>query len=230
MLQSLYRKYPSKSGRMFSVFIGRMLRHTHKLAERTQKATKDIEISIKRLKQSFSEIQASTTTMAKTSEESAKAISVFSNEFQEMLKLSHVMKDDSNDILNLSFVELVKLEHLLFKVKAYAVIIDKSKEGFVNHHECKLGQWYEQGLGKRNFSHLPSYQSLNAPHKEMHDSIIKAIAIIGEDEINKNSKHVYDLIVNAERASNEIIQALDRLIKEEIENRGTNNSRNVMFF
>ncbi len=28
MLQSLYRKYPSKSGRMFSVFTGRMLRHT----------------------------------------------------------------------------------------------------------------------------------------------------------------------------------------------------------
>jgi hypothetical protein len=29
MLQSLYRKYLSESGRMFSVFAGRMLRHTH---------------------------------------------------------------------------------------------------------------------------------------------------------------------------------------------------------
>jgi hypothetical protein len=29
MLQSLYRKYLSESGRMFSVFGGRMLRHTH---------------------------------------------------------------------------------------------------------------------------------------------------------------------------------------------------------
>lgn len=201
-----------------------------KLAERTQKATKDIEISIKTLKQSFSEIQESTTTMSKTSEDSAKAITIFSSELQEMLQLSHIMKDDSNDVLNLTFVGLAKLDHLLFKVRAYAAILDKSKEGFVNHHECKLGQWYAEGLGKRNFSHLPSYQSLNAPHKEMHDNIIKAVEIMADDKMNKNSKNIYDLMANAERASQEVAQTLDRLIKEEKENRKTNNSRDVMFF
>lgn len=201
-----------------------------KLAERTQKATKDIEVSIRMLKQSFSEIQESTTTMSKTSEDSAKAITIFSSELQEMLQLSHVMKDDSNDILNLSFVGLVKLEHLLFKVRAYAATLEKSKEGFINHHECRLGQWYAEGLGKRNFSHLSSYPSLNAPHKEMHDNIMKAVEIITEDKISENSKNILDLIANADLASNVVTQTLDRLMKEEKENRKTNNSRDVMFF
>lgn len=201
-----------------------------KLAERTQKATKDIEISIKTLKQNFSEIQESTTTMSKTSEDSANAITIFSSELQEMLQLSHIMKDDSNDVLNLTFVGLAKLDHLLFKVRAYKAILDKSKEGFVNHHECKLGQWYEEGFGKRNFSHLPSYQSLNAPHKEMHDNIIKAVEIMAEDTMNKNSKPIYDLMANAERASQDVAQTLDRLMKEEKENRKTNSSRDLMFF
>lgn len=201
-----------------------------KLAERTQKATKDIEISIKTLKQSFSEIQESTTTMSKTSEDSAKAITIFSSELEEMIKLSHVMKNNSNDVLNLTFVGLAKLDHLLLKAKAYAAILDKNKEGFLNHHECGLGQWYEKGLGKRNFSHLPSYQSLNNPHKEMHDNIMQVVELIRENNISKNSKNIFTLIANADLASKVVAQTLDRLMKEEKENRKTNNSEDVIFF
>lgn len=201
-----------------------------KLAERTQKATKDIEINISSLKQSFSDIQTSTEMMSVTSESSTKAISMFSSELHEMTALSKIMKEDSSDVLNLSFVGLIKLDHLLFKVNAYKDILENNASKFVNHHECRLGKWYEEGLGKRNFSHLASYQSLNAPHKVLHDSIIKAMQLLNENNIDQNSKNIFKLIDDAERSSKEITHTLDTLVKEEKENRNSKKSGEIMFF
>lgn len=201
-----------------------------KLAERTQKATKDVEISISTLKQSFSDIQTSAETMEKTSEEAAKSILLFSDELHEMIKLSSIIKEDATDVLNSTFIGLAKLDHLLFKVKAYRTVFEKNQDIFQNHHECRLGKWYENGTGKRNFAHLPSYISLDTPHKEVHEYIQKAVALIQKDTKNDNPKEIVDLISNAEQASKKVMQMLDSLIKEEKANRKTNHSNATMFF
>ncbi len=200
-----------------------------KLAERTQKATKDVEISISTLKQSFSDIQISTETIEKTSEEAAKSILLFSDELHEMIKLSSIIKEDATDVLNSTFVGLAKLDHLLFKVRAYRTVFEKNEDVFQNHHECRLGKWYENGIGKRNFSHLPSYISLDNPHKEVHEYIQKVVALIQKDTENNKPKEIIDLISNAEKASKKIMQTLDILLKEEKDNRNTNNSKAIFF-
>jgi len=201
-----------------------------KLAERTQKATKEVEISISTLKQNFSDIQTSTEIMSQTSETTSESIDVFSHELHEMVKLSGIIKNDSIDVLNLTFVGLAKLDHLLFKVKAYGSVIEHKKDGFVNHHECRLGKWYDNGLGKRNFSHLPSYHSLELPHKEVHDNIIHAVELLVEEKANKDPKEVFELITKAESASKQVIQTLDKLIQEEKEHRNTTRYEEPIFF
>jgi hypothetical protein len=200
-----------------------------KLAERTQKATKDIEIGISALKQSFSEIQSSAESMTATSLDSTQAISIFSNELSEMLNLSGIIKQDSSDVLNLTFVGLAKLDHLLFKVRAYSSLIHQSKETFHNHHECRLGKWYDSGLGKRNFSHLHSYPLLEAPHKEVHDHVLSAIDKANNDE-NIVIKEIINDIQKAEIASNTVIHILDQLITEEKEHRNIKKMDEITFF
>jgi len=186
-----------------------------KLAERTQKATKEVEISISTLRQSFSDIQGSALDMSKTSNESASAIDIFSNGLQDMMSLSGVIKDDAVDVLNSTFVGLAKLDHLLFKVRAYKSVFDNQVDSFIDHHECRLGKWYESGMGKNNFSHLASYQSLEVPHKDVHDSIIKAVEILKSGKIEENSKQFINFMQNAEKASGEVITTLDRLVAED---------------
>lgn len=197
-----------------------------KLAERTQKATKEVEISISTLKQSFSDIKTSSETMSETSNKSSQAIAVFSNELHEMIQLSSVMREDSTDILNLTFVGLSKLDHLLFKIKAYQGILEKNTAQFGDHHQCRLGKWYEEGLGKRYFSHLPSYPSLDAPHKAVHDSIIACTNM----KSGTHQQELHTLMANAERSSKEVMQTLDTLIQEEKEYRKSKQSGEIMFF
>ncbi|MBU0633217.1 CZB domain-containing protein [bacterium] len=200
-----------------------------KLAEKTQNATKNVEGSISMLKQAFSNIQESTLTMTQTSHKSVSAINTFSHELNEMIKLSAVMKKDSLDVLNLTFVGLAKLDHLLFKVSAIEAIIKKDAKTFSNHHECRLGKWYDEGSGKQNFSHLPSYKMLEAPHKEVHDSLIKGIALMKEGQV-ENVQEFYALMEREEQASRSVLQTLDLLLTEEREYRSKKKDDGVVFF
>ncbi len=193
-----------------------------KLAERTQKATKEVEISISTLRQSFSDIQSSASDMSETSNESAEAIDAFSNGLNDMIGLSGVIKDDAVDVLNSTFIGLAKLDHLLFKVRAYRAVLENTSEAFSDHHDCRLGKWYENGLGKTNFSHLSSYRTLETPHKETHDNIIKAVEILKAGKMDERSKEFLDLMDKAERASSEVVNVLDRLSQEDKNYRKTN--------
>jgi hypothetical protein len=201
-----------------------------KLAERTQKATKEVEISISTLKQNFSDIQTSTEIMTETSEQTSNTIEVFSYELNEMVKLSGIIKNDSMDVLNLTFIGLAKLDHLLFKVKAYGSVLGNTHDIFVNHHECRLGKWYESGLGKQNFSHLPSYPSLDSPHQEVHDNLIRAVELLIDTSVQKDTTEIFKLISNAESASQKVIQGLDTLLQEEKDHRNTRTYKDAIFF
>ena len=38
----------------------------------------------------------------------------------------------------------------------------------VDHHNCRLGKWYDTGLGKEQFSFVPSYKGLEKYHHIVH--------------------------------------------------------------
>jgi len=191
-----------------------------KLAERTQKATKEVEVSISTLKQNFSDIKESAEDMMEVSNKSSEEISGFSSSLHDMIDFSHVIKDDTVDILNRTFVGLAKLDHLLFKVNAYKEIFTGSTDNkFVDHHECRLGKWYDSGVGKENFSHLPSYNSLIAPHSGVHENIINAMKYVREGTTVENKTEFLNLMNKAEVASSEVMNILDKLVNEEAANR-----------
>ena len=70
-----------------------------------------------------------------------------------------------------SFVELAKIDHLVFKFEIYQVFMgtqDKHADEIASQNTCRLGHWYYEGEGKTRFSHLDGYRSMEAPHAEVH--------------------------------------------------------------
>jgi methyl-accepting chemotaxis protein len=111
---------------------------------------------------------------------------------------------------------LVKLDHLLFKSNGYkAVFKNQADAHFASESECRLGQWYNSGIGKEHFSKTPSYPKLSTPHKEVHDSIKKAIDCVTKDTCAQEAKNVVTYFVNAEKASGEVTQILSSMLQEE---------------
>jgi hypothetical protein len=41
--------------------------------------------------------------------------------------------------------------------------------------QCRLGRWYYEGEGRAEFSRLPGFREMEAPHKAVHDYARKAV-------------------------------------------------------
>ncbi|MCK9472860.1 MAG: CZB domain-containing protein [Sulfurimonas sp.] len=115
---------------------------------------------------------------------------------------------------------LVKLDHLVFKAKGYKTVFKgESHKEFASHKECRLGMWYESGIGQEKFSKTPSYTKLEAPHARVHDNIKKAVDCVAKGTCTKEANNVMTYFSDAEKASHEVINILDAMLKEEINSR-----------
>jgi hypothetical protein len=186
-----------------------------KLAERTQKATKEVEISIQTLKQNFSDIQGSANDMLEIADKSNTQVGTFADSFNEMLGLSGAIKNDAATVLDTTFIGLAKLDHLLFKINGYRAIFTNNTEAhFVDHHSCRLGKWYDDGIGKKNYASTPSYAALDKPHAEVHDFIIKAVEFVKNKTAEENAQEVIAYIKKAEVASKSVTELLDKMLED----------------
>lgn len=74
-----------------------------------------------------------------------------SYKMQELVRLSTHMQHTIAGSALRSFVEVVKLDHLIYKMEIYKVVMGvstKTNHDFSSHHDCRLGKWYFQGEGK----------------------------------------------------------------------------------
>ena len=183
-----------------------------KLAERTQKATKEIEMNIQVVQQNFSEVQTSTDEIIKEME-----VLGTQNETLEKIQSSAAqISQGTQQILTTTFIGLVKLDHLLFKINGYSAVFTEDMEvKFVGHHDCRLGKWYDSGNGKEYYSTLPSYPLLEAPHQGVHDNIIAGYEVMKSHGGTKNCmEEISKYFKQAEIESNNVIKYLDNLAAE----------------
>jgi len=89
-----------------------------KLAERTQKATKEVEITINTIKQESANIQESSEDMTAIAQESERLTSNFETTLQTFAQDGEIMAGSIDHMLDNTFIGLVKLDHLLFKTNA----------------------------------------------------------------------------------------------------------------
>ena len=186
-----------------------------KLAERTQKATSEITISINSMKQEASIIQDKSETMTGLAEDSSSSVDNFNSTMSELNSDAQVMADIVEDMEDSVFVTLAKIDHIIFKANAYDTIVDGSQTAkFSSHTECRLGKWYGD-VGKARFSTTNGYRSLLAPHKTVHDSVHKNLDFMKNDDKRvQNATTIVNNFHDMEEASKTLFGILDGMIEE----------------
>jgi len=188
-----------------------------KLAERTHKATGEISVSIKSLQQEMSEIQTSSDQMKETVEGSTGKIGAFEGTLIELSDNATRIVDYSYQMENSIFVVLGKIEHILYKSRAYNSIISLNKVlKEQSTHECSIGIWYDTE-GKKRFSKTPSYAQIAAPHATVHDNVNANLLFLGENAQDATLAHADTIIKNfdkMEEASNQLFKHMDQMLIE----------------
>lgn len=187
-----------------------------KLAERTQKATQEIEISISTLQQEANEMRANSDNISEIAQDSNDVIQEFEHTFTQLNSLAEQSSDTAIKIQNRLFTTLVKVDHIIFKSKAYSAILDKNKSAkFADHHNCRMGKWYDT-LGKERFGHTKAYKEMDTHHSIVHNMTFSNMEYVYNDSTSKgdNPQKIVENFEHMEKASSQLFIKLDNMLVE----------------
>ncbi|AYH42241.1 methyl-accepting chemotaxis protein [Azoarcus sp. DN11] len=157
-----------EQGRGFAVVADEV----RKLAERTASATNEISELVGTIQGETGQTQEMIHALASKAAEAAEEGRHARESMTELVGMSQEVADTMEGAAVRSFVELAKLDHLIYKMEVYKVATGNSAkrpDEFSDHHKCRLGHWYYDGAGKR-FVSLPAFRRLEAPHARVHES------------------------------------------------------------
>lgn len=141
------------------------------LSARTHEATNEITNEVRMIQNGASDTSAKMTEMSAESASLSKVGKKAGEGVMRLLELSRSMETTISAGALRGFVELGKIDHLVYKLNVYRVLMGHSSqqiEQFADHHECRLGHWYFEGDGKDCFSQLPGYREMDQPHQQVH--------------------------------------------------------------
>jgi len=187
-----------------------------KLAERTQKATEEISITISSLNQESVEIKNSSDMMSDIAQSSIEKVQKFVESLESFNETTKKSACGAKYIVNILFTTLVKIDHIMFKSYAYsAVVTEVEEQKLGDHKNCRLGKWYENE-GKRLFGDTKAFPELNAPHIEVHKCAMDNMTYVqnGTAMKPKNKHNILENFENMEQHSDQLFETLDAMVKE----------------
>jgi methyl-accepting chemotaxis protein len=186
-----------------------------KLAERTQKATGEIKATVQVLQQESMEMSQSAESMRDVVQEFSELMSTFGESMNELRTTNETIDNEVQGIQSRIFVNLIMIDHVLFKTNAYSSInLGKKIGNFGDHHSCRFGKWYTT-TGKELFGHTPSYKEIDKPHAVVHNNVIESIKCVeGEDTCLENRDMIMRDFKHMEEASAKLFVLAENMIEE----------------
>ncbi|WP_345993313.1 methyl-accepting chemotaxis protein [Sulfurimonas sp. HSL-1716] len=185
-----------------------------KLAERTQKATSEINISIQTLQQETDSISSSADIMSSVADESTQIIENFKEVLDNFNLNANSMKVDAEELKSEIMVTLVKIDHILFKSDTFGRVIGhKGAEGISTHTACRLGRWYINEA-KERFGSTQSYKEIEKHHTLVHNCSITSSELSKNGYNEKNNTKLIEEFTVMENASTKLFELLDKMLVE----------------
>lgn len=189
-----------------------------KLAERTQKATQEIAITIQTLQQESNDIQGNSERITQIATGSQDDVNSFKESLVNFAEVADLSAKGAKYIRDSLLGTLIKVDHIIYKSSAYRAVLNENgdlAERFGDEHECRFGKWYDSD-GKELFGHTKAYQAIADPHKKVHDIILRTVPCAAKGSCLTPDKR-NDIVKNLnqmEQESSKIFALIREMIDE----------------
>ncbi|WP_392352540.1 methyl-accepting chemotaxis protein [Pseudoalteromonas rhizosphaerae] len=179
------------------------------LANRSSEASNEISSLIDKVNETVNKVSSNINNVKKSSESINLSSLETENTANSIVKLSQEMFNVIFNSASDSFIQTVKMDHIIWKADVYKTIlgfVDNEHQEFTNHETCRLGLWY-LNEGYQSYSDLDEYVKLEKPHQELHQYGFEAIQLMKQGD----SQSMMDRLKKMESISYDVISILDKL-------------------
>ena len=195
-----------EQGRGFAVVADEV----RKLAERTSTATSEISQLVSAIQKETSAVKALVEVSPQQAEGFHKDGQQALGSMQELMQVTVQMKNAIGTTALRSFIEIAKVDHLVFKFEIYKVFLgtsSKKPEDFASHQGCRLGKWYYEGEGHHCFSKLHGFREMEEPHLRFHRYGVEAVTRYHEGHYKLGLESIAEM----EQASFKVLESLETI-------------------
>ncbi len=186
-----------------------------KLAERTQKATSEIAITVQTLQQETMDIQSNVEQVNDIATTSGETVDLFQSTLNEFNQDANITAKNAEHVKLKSFATSIKADHIIFKANAYNTVLydDGNKSEKLTEDNCRFGKWYK-AEGKEIFGKTSVYLTIDKVHQKVHQSANKNIAITDNPLTAESIPEILENFKEMESSSNELFEKLDIMVEE----------------
>ncbi len=184
-----------------------------KLAEKTQKATKEIAVVVKSMQQEANDIQTNTHDINSIVGSIKGDVEELKSTVKNNMIVAQAAKYTIYNINNRVFCGLAKLDHVVFKNNLYGMVFGLNSFDITSHKSCRLGKWYYEGAGKENFSNTSGYRALESYHANLHTESNELVKAVQEDHIT-DLKYLENKVHSIEDNAKHIKENIDKMFYE----------------
>ncbi len=194
-----------EAGRGFSVVADEV----RVLATNTNKSAQEVADLVKEIINKTDETVVSVEGIKENSSHLSDNFDALNTDYTSIIDFCNNMKNTISQAATLSFIQTVKLDHVVWKGDIYAVAngqSNKSINDFSDHTMCRLGQWYSSEQSAE-FKHTNAFKQLENPHSEVHKNGVAALHSIQNGDKESAIKHIHKM----EAASERVMHLLDEI-------------------
>ncbi|RPF61098.1 chemotaxis chemoreceptor TlpD [Helicobacter pylori] len=184
-----------------------------KLAEKTQKATKEIAVVVKSMQQEANDIQTNTHDINSIVGSIKGDVEELKSTVKNNMIVAQAAKYTIYNINNRVFCGLAKLDHVVFKNNLYGMVFGLNSFDITSHKSCRLGKWYYEGAGKENFSNTSGYRALESHHASVHAEANDLVKAVQEDHVT-DSKYLEHKVHLMEDSAKYVKENIDKMFYE----------------
>ena len=183
------------------------------LAQRSAEASNEISALIEQVNNQMADVVDGICGVGEKSNKITTSISSIEETATGIVKLSQHMYSVITNSAADSFIQTVKMDHVVWKLEVYQVMLgmsDKSASELADHTMCRLGKWYYQGEGAEKHANMTAFKRIENPHASVHNHGLNALQAKAEGNMTLAVKELAAM----ESASVDVIDCITALSHE----------------
>ena len=170
-----------------------------KLAERTQKATLEVEVNINGLKQSSNTMIGMSENFTKISGDVMRVLGDFQSTIASVNANTQNILSQALNLTNEVNVSNGKIDHINMKLNGYRAVLQGEFESVPDVGNCRFAKWFNEKVKNIILNDPKTIQDISRHHENVHNGLDKAIKIFSDN--GKDNVSGIEILKDVENSS-----------------------------